>query len=495
MNAGSTVCARPSARAATCFARALAAAAATVALVACAEPPVTVAPVYELPVDDPDALPTGLDRVTLAVATAGDEQDLVAVSFAPGEQVALEGVPFGDDLVIHLTGFVGGGDVAYGRTCRFEVAPGAPVPSPHLLFARNVKFATIAAAGRARTGGLAITDHDGHAIIVGGDDAASAAAVEHFDPRDGSLVTVAPVVERTRAVAAPLGLGDAERVVIAGGLDDDLPATAIEVLTLEPAPRVERLDDARLARTAFTMTPLTDGRVVAIGGRLALDEISDAIVELSPSGALVELRTPPARLAHARADHTATRLGDDVGADVLIAGGRDAAGTIAVAELWKPLAGELADPARFAPAMVVPRHRHVAQRLPDGSVLFIGGLDAAGAPVRTLERFSLDAGFEPAGELPPTAATIDFTATPLPDGRVLLAGGRAAPGGPALDTAIIARLDVLSGAVDILPTDRLAVPRARHQAALLCDGTVLVTGGAPDATRAERYNPPLLGRR
>jgi hypothetical protein len=128
----------------------------------------------------------------------------------------------------------------------------------------------------------------------------------------------------------------------------------------------------------------------------------------------------------------------------------------------------------------------------------IGGVDAAGAPIRQLERFVIDAGVVPAGELPATAGVIDITTTRLPDGRILIAGGRPTPGGPAVDTAAIARLDFVDGTVDVVPTvDRLAVPRAGHHAVPLCDGTVWIGGGAAaaGAPAAERYNPPPLGRR
>ena len=465
------------------------------ALTACADPTIAIAPVYDVPVDDPDALPTGLDTLTLAVATAGSDQDLAAVSFAPGEEVALGGVPFAGDLVVHLTGFVGGGDVAYGRTCAFAVEDGAPPPTPHLLFARNVKFATTGVTALARQGGAAIATHDGRAILLGGDDAALGGALEHYDPRTAALGELA-IAARAGAAATPLGLGAAERIAVIGGTAAGAGSPAVELITLEPAPRVERApDEPRLARSGQSATPLTDGRAVAIGGRADGGVLSDAVLELASVGGAVEIRAAASRLAHPRADHTATRLGDDVGAPVLVAGGEDGAGAVAVAELWKPLSGTFADAALFAPSMRVPRHRHLARLLPDGSVLFIGGLDGAGAPIRALERFTIDGGFAPAGELPATVGAIDATATPLPDGRILIAGGRATPGGPPLAGAVIARLDVLGGAVDVVATDRLAVPRAGHQAALLCDGTVLVSGGTDAPARPERYNPPALGRR
>lgn len=474
-----------------------AAAFALAALAACGDPAITVAPIYDLPVDDPTALPSGLDRLTLSVALAGADQELTSVSFAPGAQVELTGVPLDERVVVHLTGFVAGGDVAYGRTCAFSVGADDPAgpPAPHLWFARTVKFGTVGAAPSARRGGAALTTHDGRAIIVGGDDAATAGAVEAFDPLAASLAPVVALAPRAGAIAAALGLGTAEQVVVVGGQAAGTGVPAIELITLDP-PGVEHLpDEPALARVDSTATTLTDGRVVVIGGRVPAGAPSDAIVELARRGGAVEVRTARVRLAQARAEHTATRLGDDVGAPVLIAGGAGAAGPIATAELWKPLSGELADPLGFAPRMVIPRRGHAARLMPDGSVLIIGGLDGAGAPVRALERYSIDAGFQLAGELPASAGVIDLTATVLPDGRILVVGGRQGPGQPALDSVVIARLDAIGGTVDVVATDRLAVPRARHQAALLCDGTVLVTGGTDAASRPERYNPPALGRR
>jgi hypothetical protein len=152
--------------------------------------------------------------------------------------------------------------------------------------------------------------------------------------------------------------------------------------------------------------------------------------------------------------------------------------------------------------MVVPRSLHRAVRLPDGSVLILGGIDATGAPVKTIESFSLDAGFTTFKDadlndqkMPANAGLVDFTATTLPDGRVLITGGRLTVDGPPVNTAYIARLDPFNGKVDIVATDRLQYPRAGHQATLLCDGTVLISGGTADQTPYERYNPPSIGRR
>jgi hypothetical protein len=213
-----------------------------------------------------------------------------------------------------------------------------------------------------------------------------------------------------------------------------------------------------------------------------------------------------ARLTHARYAHTATRLTDELGAAVLVAGGLDAMGKpIKEAELYKPLAEDFS--AQFMATMIVPRWGHQAVRLPDGSVLFVGGetinpMNGQTELVKTLELFSpLDGRFLDVGKLPDTAGLIGMSATVLPDGRVLITGGKlrlpvdAMDVVPPVDNAYIASLDPLDGTVRVVATDRLAVPRSGHQATLLCDGTVLVSGGTPIQESFERYNPPAFNRR
>ena len=457
-------------------------------------------PVFETPTADDAAAPRGLDRLELAIARAGSLPDLTSRSFRPGERVELTPVSFGDDLVIHLTGRIGDTVVAYGRTCTFAVSADADPPAPHLWFSRTLAFASLALAPAPRTAGVAV-ELEGAAIFLGG----GAPAAERFDPRTGSLDPIGELAPRTGAAAAALGPAATPLLAVVGGALEGAPGEPAGVLELidpdgaGPA-RIDRVDDARLARIDATATTLTDGRVIVIGGRAPGGAPTGDLIELTASGPGAELRTVRTALARPRAEHSATRLGDDVAALGLIAGGVGAGGNpVAVAELWKPLSGELASPTTFSPSMIVPRRGHRAELMPDGSVLFIGGVDAMGQPIRMLERFVIDAGFVPAGELPATSGVVEMTTTRLPDGRILITGGRTAPAAPAVDTASIARLDVVDGTVDVVPTvDRLAAQRAGHHAVLLCDGTIWIGGGAAPAAgapEAERYNPPPAGRR
>lgn len=469
------------------------------ALAGCPSDPV-VAPVIDSPFNDAEASAFPLDQITLTVAHAGSEIDLASQTFARGEQLVLAGAPYADDLVIHMTGRLGSSEVAYGRTCTFAAAPNVAIPSPHLFFSREVKWAHLAFSPELRLGGAAITYHDGSAIFVGGADASGAAVadVERFDPTTGAFSVLTQVAARTGAVVAPLGTGEF-RVALVGGYDPSTGSDAgfVELIEADTnvARRVERIDDAQMAREELTATALSDGRVIAIGGAPRGAMPSGAVEEVSAASGTVMVRTLRAQLAHPRRQHTATRLGDDPGAAVLVAGGVDPAGApIGPAELFKPLSETFST--TFAATMVAPRTLHQAVRMPDGSVMFVGGVDRLGAPIRQIELFTLDGGFTPqTTTLPPNAGVVDLTATRLPDGRILLAGGRLAPGMPATDTVFIASLDQLSGMVNVVATHHLATPRAQHQATLLCDGTVLLSGGTTTAAPAERYNPPPLGRR
>lgn len=476
------------------------------ALGACSDEPPVFAPIVELPTNDTaSAFP--LDSITVSIAHEGDELDLISATFSEGEAIEIPNVPYGDDLVFHMTGRVGTSEVAYGRTCRFALRADGRMPAPHLWFARLVKFGGMALRPLAREGGTALMYNDGSGLLLGGvnpnDPSDTIEEVERFDPNTGEYETLHELVPRIGSAIAPIGEITDARVVVIGGLNPTtgLGADFLEVLDAARTTdrQYENFFEPQMARVGLSATTLADGRVVVIGGRVPGGASSPFVAEVSVSSGIVNVRQLRAQLAFARHSHSATRLAESVGAGVLVTGGLDDAGLpVAAAELFKPLSEDFSS--TFNRTMVVPRSQHRAVALPDGSVLILGGIDAAGEPVDTIELFTLDAGFvslgdRPEDELPPGAGRVDFSATVLPDGRVLLAGGRLRPGGEPVSTAYIARLDPLDGTVDIVATDRLGVARAGHQATLVCDGTVLFAGGTADQSTYERYNPPALGRR
>lgn len=476
---------------------AVAAALAAPALSACSEP-VVVAPVVDAPRAGSPADPyPSLDTIELALGLEGGPI-LSSVEIRRGDALELPDVPYGENLVLHMTGRIGGSEVAYGRTCPFAIRAGQDAPSPHLYFSRTVKWAEAATPSEpARRGGLAVTAPDGSALFLGGVGAGGAAltSIDRFDPVSGEMAILAQVAARQDSQAALLGGG---RLLVAGGRDEasGQPAGYLELIEADATPerRVEQVPAAALAVTGHAAAALSDGRVVVFGGKDAA-ALRGSAVEVQREGAGVSVRAVPSAMNTPRERHAATRLSDALGAPVLISGGSDAGGALLAApEIYRPLTDSFAPAAEVSARMIVPRRDHQAARLADDSVLLVGGTDAAGLPVRGLEVFSLERGFVAAGALPIEAGVTGQTITALPDRRLLLTGGRDANGAPVA-SAFIARVDPLDGSIDLIATDSLAAPRAGHQATLLCDGTVLLVGGAGGDAPAERYNPPSSGRR
>jgi hypothetical protein len=482
-----------------------------VALTACTSSTPVLAPILDQPVNaSASAFP--LDDVTMEVAHEDAAFDIASATFGSGQNLELGGIPFADDLAIYLTGYVQQDPVAYGRTCDVVVAANTAVPQPHLYFSEISTFGQLVPVpATVRFGGAAVADDVGGGVVLGGADgsgssAAAVTEVERFDPLSGALVpNFASLTPRIGAAISAIGSGTQVDIVVLGGLDPTTGSAAQFVEQIDPdqttpARRVTTIDDAQTARTGLTATELSDGSVVVIGGSGASSgppvpttEIDDVVLASDGTATISEQH---AVLAIARYGHSATRLGSDVDAAVLIAGGIDANGSaIGSAEEYLPL-GPTISPS-FEATMINPRTQHQALAMPDGSVLFVGGVDGSGNPVTQLELFTRDGGgFTNIGPLPADAGVVDFAATTLPDGRVLLTGGRLTPGGPPLDTAYIAALQPgQSPPVGLFPTVHMITPRAGHQATLLCDGTVILSGGTTTPVPLERYNPSPDNRR
>jgi hypothetical protein len=303
----------------------------------------------------------------------------------------------------------------------------------------------------------------------------------------GTLQTM-PALTRL-AVAAVIGLLAVESVFVLQGNHALIggpiatPVTTATVAptagpsapaaTITPVPSPTAMTGAiGDGRQIHTMTLLTDGRVLVAGGYALGDvPLASASIFDPTTGAF----SPTGSMAEARGMHTATRLADG---RVLIAGGgpvswldTNTGSYLTTAELYDPATGTFSPTGRMTSA----REDHTATLLADGRVLLVGGNDLGSHAVASAEIYDPRTGtFSPTGSM---AIPRGFhTATLLPDGRVLIAGGDSAAwvdAGPYLATAEL--YDPRTGTFS--PTGSMAEGRAYHDATLLRDGRVLMTGG------------------
>ncbi|MFD0153749.1 Kelch repeat-containing protein [Streptomyces sp. NPDC055721] len=294
------------------------------------------------------------------------------------------------------------------------------------------------------------------------------------------------------------------RVLLAGGADERLTATAEAAVFTPTTGLWSPTAPMRTARRMHTTTVLADGRVLVTGGYggpLSFPTRSLATAEVYDPETGRWTDTAP--MGRARCGHSATLL---PGGRVLVAGGidrrsRDSDGTLASAEVYDPAGGgrwtatgELADA----------RAHHPAVALPDGGVLVAGGwavTDRSGSGSAALaycERYDPGTGT--------WAATAAFAApraghqlTPLPDGSVLATGG-----GPGGGIGPDGRVDPYSlataeryhpGPATWTREPDMPCGRSLHRALPLLSGEVLVIGGSTEPlhdgglSSAARYDP------
>jgi uncharacterized protein (TIGR00251 family) len=136
---------------------------------------------------------------------------------------------------------------------------------------------------------------------------------------------------------------------------------------------------ASALRTGHSVFATPAGRIVAIGGADATGPLASAI-DCDPVARSYE--EIPSLLATPRTGAAATATD----AFVVVAGGRDASGTVlGDAEVFDAGLNPVADL-----PLVVPRADAIAEPLPNGQILIAGGVDATGAPIGTLELFTPD---------------------------------------------------------------------------------------------------------
>lgn len=288
-----------------------------------------------------------------------------------------------------------------------------------------------------------------------------------------------------------------EVIVIGGGDNRDKSLDTVEIYKPSTGTFTTVSNTMSSGRMMATATTLVNGSVLIAGG-LGSGSLNTAEIFQASNRRF----TPTAgKMNHPRVAHTATLLdpiivGGSQGGLVLLAGG-DAFSVVGTAELYNSATGTFQSTGN----MTVPRRQHTAVQIShcgcaaDGSVLIVGGYDNQFKVLRSAELYNPSTQtFTPTGSL--QVPRFRHTATLLKDGTVLITGGASQMAvqtgamDPSLNSAEI--YDPQKGKFT-LTKGSMTAHRQAHAASLLQDGTVLLTGGQDDhflsENTAELYEP------
>jgi uncharacterized protein (TIGR03437 family) len=242
------------------------------------------------------------------------------------------------------------------------------------------------------------------------------------------------------------------------------------------------------ARSLHTATPLTNGKVLVVGGINVINpcctNTGNAELYDPATGqwsAAINPSTP-------RANHVAVRLHNG---KVLIASGNGSpfGNILDSAEIYDPVTGNWSPAGNLGVARQSPR----ATLLADGRVLVTGGVAVVGGTAIFTNTAEV---YDPATNVwtptgPMNSARVLHTVNLLPNGKALVAGGSAASFNPILQRTT----EIYDPATNNWTlTGELTTPRLTHTTILLSNGKVLVTGGSNDSSgtiiaNAELYDP------
>jgi Galactose oxidase, central domain/Kelch motif len=272
---------------------------------------------------------------------------------------------------------------------------------------------------------------NGQVLVAGGNNSTGPlASTELFDPASGSFTVSGGMAQARRQHTATL-LGNG-RVLMAGGFTVDASGNQglLSAELYDPASgSFSSAGAMSTARAGHTASLLNDGRVLIAGGDIPC---VPAPCGSAPNALASELYDPDTNtfsatggMAAARFQHTATVLPSGL---VVVAGGQTiqpgGAESVPVASI------EIYDPATgtFSPGgnLLVARRSHTATLLPDGQVLFTGGIDINGA-IKSAEIYTPSTQTSTAVSDMSVDRTF-HTATLLPNGQVAILGGSPVTG-------------------------------------------------------------------
>ena len=231
----------------------------------------------------------------------------------------------------------------------------------------------------------------------------------------------------------------------------------------------------RVARMAHTASRLRDGRILIAGGLTDADHANSGAEAYDPATARFRSLPPLGTLRHS---HTATVLPD--GKVLLVGGYAERGRTLAEAELFDPTTNT------FMPtgSLGTPRAGHIAVALLDGTVLVAGGVGPNWQFLASAERYDPATGrFMPTGAM--TVARESHTAVRLHDGQVLIVGGHQGRHAAIVLYASAERYDAFRGT--FRRVGAMAIRRHKHDAVVVPDGRVLISGGTDERDNAGVY--------
>jgi hypothetical protein len=307
----------------------------------------------------------------------------------------------------------------------------------------------------------AVACDDGSALLIGGSRGASVTseAVDRYDPATRSFHRIGQLASgRDSHTATRLVDG---RVLVVGG-NVALTGTPLAELIDPRTGRVSPAGPLQRTRHRHAVVALADGRALVVGG-LNRDSV-ELFDPYSNSFRLVS-----GRMAHVREFPSATLLADG---RVLICGGGHLAASNQFAEIFDPVSEGLT-PVAGGPDLRL--QMHAAHRLADGRVLILGGETMGSDGELALQSGVLL--FDPntgkmSAQTPLAQARSLLRSVLLSDGRVLMFGGEV-PAEPATRSVAAYRIGGLSESLATMPQ-----PRSWHSVTLLGTGQLLIAGGS-----------------
>ncbi|MDQ4069079.1 MAG: hypothetical protein M3203_06360 [Actinomycetota bacterium] len=312
------------------------------------------------------------------------------------------------------------------------------VPAAELFDPAKGVWESTGSMSQARRGHQAVLLGDGRVLVAGGiAEGELLSSAEIYDPATGQWTTTAPMtVPRLGNTLTLLGNGN---VLAAGGTSPETASGAGGGQTIRPDATAEiyNVQTGRWAKTAggmttprfeHTATLLDDGRVLVVGG------LGPPVSGVSESLATTEIYDPAVdsfrrsnNLTDARTNHSAVKLPDR---SVLVVGGAGGANgdtSLATAEVFNPGDGSWTS----VGALSGSRSGHSAVVFSDGRVLVAGGESKTRGTRRSLasaEIFNLERReWQSAGNM--NCPRSEAGATVLGDeSAIVVAGDFAAPG-------------------------------------------------------------------